>query len=307
MVTRDGRSCGSRSPFRIVSFLEDEADVGVVSTAVTPGTVPHFSSSFMVAVSVVFSFVSILSLRTTFGLFNPSLSDILRSGVGILSSPLTGSGCTLELLILWFAISSPILKGVETAEVFCTPTGYCFAGAGVAEFILGVCCCTTEHKADCGSCGNSGVAGGNAADCEHLHVSEPARGAPVARSLDACTGARSLPFSSLALDSAPHLFAGLILSSSFSLCGLAGREVCALGVPNKFFFRMSLTLPPVVTSLRFSGLGVNLPAFGVNLPAFGVTLPSAAVFFISGVPARLSGVAAPDLGKIFFSGISIEK
>jgi hypothetical protein len=77
---------------------------------------------------------------------------------------------------------------------------------------------------------------------------------------------------------------------------------------------MSLTLPPVFTSLRcgFSGLGVNLPVFGVNLPAFGVILPSAplpnvAVFFKSGVPARLSGVAAPDLGKIFFSGISIEK
>lgn len=307
VVTRDGRSCGSRSPFRIVDFWGDDADVGVVSTVVIPDTGLLFPSLFMGVLAVVSPFPSVFSLRTICGLFNPSLSDILRSGVGIPSSPLVGNGCVLELLILWFAISSPILKGVETAEVFCTPTEYCFAGAGVAEFILGVCCCTTEHKADCGSCGNSGVAGGNATDCEHLHVSEPARGAPVARSLDACTGARSLPFSSLALDSAPHLFAGLILSSSFSLCGLVGREICPLGVPNKFFFRMSLTLPPVFTSLRFSGLGVNLPVCGVNLPAFGVILPSVAVFFISGVPARLSGVAAPDLGKIFFSGISIEK
>jgi hypothetical protein len=116
------------------------------------------------------------------------------------------------------------------------------------------------------------------------------------------------------LDVVPQLFARLILSSSLSFSGLAGREVCPLGVPNRFFFKMSLTLPPVFASLRccFSGLGVILPAFGVSLPAFGVTLPSSplpnvAAFFISGVLARLSGVATPDLGKIFFSGISIEK
>jgi hypothetical protein len=307
VVTRDGRSCPNRSPFRIVSFWGDEADVGVVSAVVTPNNGLLFPSSLMGVVAALSPFPSVLSLRTTCGLFNPSFSDILRSGVGILSSPVTGSGWILELLILWFAISSPILKGVETVEAFCIPTEDCFAGAGVAEFILGVCCCTTEHKADRGSCGNSGVAEGESADCEHLHVSEPARGAPVARSWDTCIGARSLPSLSLALDSAPHLFAVLIMSSSFSFCGLAGREVCPLGVPNKFFFRMSLTLPPVFTSPRcvFSGLGVNLPAFGVTLPS--PPLPSVAAFFMSGVPARLSGVAAPDLGKIFFSGISIEK
>ena len=319
-VTREGKSCGGRSPFRIVNNRGDEADVGVVSTAVTLDTGVPFPSTCMGAAAIAPSLLSVFSLRTTCGLFNPSLSDILRSGVGIPSSPLAGSGCTLELLALWFAISSPMLKGVKTAVAFCMPSEDCFAGAGVAEFILGVCCRTTEHPADRGSCGNSGVAGGDPANCEHLEMSESARGAPVARSLDACIGARSLSLPSLALDSAPHICARLIMSSSSSLIGLAGREVCPLGVPNRFFFRMSLTLPPVFTSLRcgFSGLGVSLtacgvslPAFGVNLPAFGVTLPSplpsVAVFFTSGVPARLSGVAAPDLGKIFFSGISIEK
>jgi len=50
-----------------------------------------------------------------------------------------------------------------------------------------------------------------------------------------------------------------------------------VGVPNKFFLRMSLTLPPVFTSLRF------------GLSGLGVTLPEA---FASGVAARL--------GVIFF-------
>jgi hypothetical protein len=86
-----------------------------------------------------------------------------------------------------------------------------------------------------------------------------------------------------------------------------------VGVPNKFFLRMSLTLPPPFgvpfTSflISFFGLGDSLPGVtrpGVSLPSFlfsglGVTLP----VFTCGVAALLAGL----LTTIFLSGISIEK
>lgn len=103
-------------------------------------------------------------------------------------------------------------------------------------------------------------------------------------------------------------FVGLIFTSHSSLFLHPGVVAFFVGVPKRFFLKMSLTLPPPLgvpfTSLlnSFFGLGDSLP--GVNVPflfsGLGVSLSDG---FALGVAALLAGL----LDTIFFSGISIEK
>lgn len=114
-----------------------------------------------------------------------------------------------------------------------------------------------------------------------------------------------------------------LAASSISFDGLIFKSVLSpspdlkpftffVGVPNRFFLKMSLTLPPpfgvpftsfLVSSFR---LGDSLPGVtrpGVSLPALFSGLGLALLVFTSGVVALLAGL----LATIFLFGISIEK
>jgi hypothetical protein len=118
-----------------------------------------------------------------------------------------------------------------------------------------------------------------------------------------------LPLTSLVCDRYLPSFDGLIFLSTSPHLEFVTFFV---GVPNRFFLKMSLTFPPplgvpfISLLVSFFGLGDSLPGVtrpGVSLPlifsGLGVTLP----VFTSGVAALLAGL----LATIFLSGISIEK
>lgn len=105
---------------------------------------------------------SSLSTGATGKLFSPSLSDILRSGVGIDSNPLTAGGVrTLALLLLWFAIRWPMLNGVEAVDAFLEPNGGAAspADAGVKGVVFGVWHWSANKSNSCGASGASADAG----------------------------------------------------------------------------------------------------------------------------------------------------
>jgi hypothetical protein len=117
-----------------------------------------------------------------------------------------------------------------------------------------------------------------------------------------------LPLPTLACGWRSSCFIGLLFASLLSLPSHPDFVAFLVGVPKRFFLKMSLTLPPPlgVSFTSFFGLGDSPPGVvipGVSLPflfcGLGVTLP----VFTSGVAALLAGL----LGTIFLSGISIEK
>lgn len=124
-------------------------------------------------------------------------------------------------------------------------------------------------------------------------------------------GILSLPPTSLGCSRYGPSFEGLIFTYAFST-PFVESVTFFVGVPNRFFLKMSLTLPPPLavpfTSalISFFGLGDSLPdvlrprlSLQVSFSGLRITLSA----FTSGVAALLAGL----LATIFFSGISIEK